>query len=243
MNKYFLKAANSLVRRFGAEITQIKPANFSMQSAVQRIAQHEMPIRSIIDIGASNGSWSMAAMKTFPEVSFLAIEPLTEREKALENVKQSHRNFDYVLCVAGDVDGQLATLNITDDLDGSSINGKNGSRQRKVPVKTIDAIVAEKNMRGPYLLKFDTHGYEVPILNGAKETMGETAIVIMDVYNFKFTAHTLKFHEMCLYMEQLGFSCYDIAEPMLRLYDKAFWQMDLLFCRNNSAIFSYSQYR
>ena len=243
MNKFFLKAANFLLMRYGAAIPQIKPDSFSMQASVQRILEHELPIRSVIDIGASNGIWSMAAMKTFPHASFLAIEPLAEREKELENFKQSHRNFDYALCAAGNVDGQQVTLNITDDLDGSTINGKNGSRERKVPVKTIDAIVAEKKLSGPFLLKFDTHGYEVPILNGAKETLEKTNIIIMEVYNFKFTEHALKFHEMCCHLEKLGFSCYDIADPMLRLYDKAFWQMDLLFCRNNSAIFSYSQYK
>ena len=99
-----------------------------------------------------------------------------------------------------------------------------------------------KNLNGPFLLKFDTHGYEVPILRGARKTLENTNVIIMEVYNFYITEHTLLFSEMCDYLSKLGFRCYDLAEPMLRLYDSSFWQVDLFFCRHDSPIFSYSQY-
>ena len=55
--------------------------------------------------------------------------------------------------------------------------------------------------------------------------------------------NALRFHEMCAKMENLGFRCYDIADPMLRDYDKSFWQVDLFFCRNNEKIFEYAYYK
>jgi hypothetical protein len=111
-----------------------------------------------------------------------------------------------------------------------------------VPVKTVDRIAAEKKLPGPFLVKLDTHGYEIPILRGAKETLKTTNVVIMEVYNFNFTDHAVRFPQMCLHMEDLGFRCYDLADPMLRLYDHAFWQLDIFFCRSDSKIFSHSQY-
>jgi hypothetical protein len=71
-------------------------------------------------------------------------------------------------------------------------------------------------------LKFDTHGYELPILKGARQTLNKTSLIIMEAYNFKISDHALRFHEMCAYMECLGFRCFDIADPMLRDYDKSF---------------------
>lgn len=215
---------------------------FDMSSAVQRIPTHNISVNSIIDIGASNGKWSMDTLKVFPVASYLAIEPLSEREEALEKLKIKHDNFDFALCVAGDADGQHVMLNVADDLDGSSVDAT-GKNIRKVPVRTIDSIISEKNMKEPFLLKFDTHGYEIAILNGAKDTLDKTNIIIMEVYNYKIEDHALRFHEMCSHMEKLGFRCYDIAGPMLRLYDKSFWQMDLLFCRKDSEIFVYNQYK
>jgi len=213
-----------------------------MPAAIRRIAEHEIPNRTIIDIGASSGSWSLKTMSAFPRASFLAIEPLRERQDALQRVKQKHDNFDYVLCVAGDKDRGEATLVVSEDLDGSTVDGA-GGKPRTVPTRTIDSIVAEKALTGPFLLKFDTHGYEIPILAGSKDTLAKTNVIIMEVYNFKITQHALRFPEMCSYMERLGFRCYDIAGPLLRLYDKAFWQMDICFARSDSSIFSYSQYK
>ena len=118
--------------------------------------------------------------------------------------------------------------------------GGSGGESRQVPVRTIDSLVSERDLQGPYLLKFDTHGYGIPILAGARNTLEETNVVIMEVYNFKITEHALRFHEMCFHMEGLGFRCFDLADPMLRLHDRSLWQMDLFFCREGSAIFSYS---
>jgi len=242
IKRTFLKITNCILTPFGAQIIKNTETQFTMLSAIERIIRHGIAVNSIIDVGASSGKWSLDAMRFFPNASFLAIEPLQERKEDLENVKQSYPNFDYVLCVAGEEDGQQVTLNVTDDLDGSTVSGSGGS-PRNVPVRTTDAVVFEKKLEGPFLLKFDTHGYEIPILLGSKNILKETNVVIMEVYNFKITEQALKFPEMCLYMEDLGFRCYDIADPMVRLYDKAFWQMDIFFCRADSSIFSYSQYK
>jgi FkbM family methyltransferase len=246
MRRRIVQAVNSLLTPFGARLVRTKgtlDVTFAMPAAIQRIAEHGIPIRSIIDIGASDGRWSLKAMSTFPRASFLAIEPLDERQDALQRVKQKHDNFDYVLCVAGDKDGGEATLVVSEDLDGSTVDGSQGGKPRIVPTRTIDSIVAEKALTGPFLLKFDTHGYETPILIGANNTLAKTNVIVMEVYNFKITDTALRFHEMCSHMGGLGFRCYDIAGPILRLYDNAFWQMDILFTRNDSKIFSYSQYK
>lgn len=240
--KFIINLINSALEIFGVKIVRISDTSFSMISAIQRIVEHDIPIENVIDIGASNGKWSINTMKIFPRACHLAIEPLHEHEMALENIKQKRNNFDYVLCVVGDVDGSQATINVSDDLDGSTIDGI-GGEPREVIVRTIDAIIYEKKLGGPFLLKFDTHGYEIPILNGAINTLEKTNIIIMEVYNFKITDRAERFHKMCSHMEKLGFRCYDIADPMLRICDKAFWQMDIFFCRSDSKIFSYSQYK
>lgn len=237
-----LSLANAVLRLFNAKIVKTQD-DFSMQSAIRRIAEHGITISTIIDIGASDGKWSLNTMKVFKNQSFLAIEPLRERFDALEYCKQYHRKFDYELCAAGESNDGYVTLNVqSDDIDGSTIDAT-GGEQRQVPVRTVDAIVAENNLEGPFLMKFDTHGYEVAILKGANNTLKNTNLIIMETYNFNITEHALLFYEMCSHMKKLGFRCYDIAAPMIRLYDKSFWQVDLFFCRIDSPIFSYSQYK
>ena len=238
MKRALFDLVNSLLRFFGVKLVRSIAGDFDMWAAVQRITKHKIPVNSIIDIGASNGSWSLRAMKFFPGASYLAIEPLQEQETALKKIAEKNQNFEYALCVAGDMDDQQVRLNVTDDLDGSSVDSM-GGESRDVPVRTLDKLISEKGLNGPFLLKFDTHGYEIPILSGANKTLKNTNIIIMEVYNFNITEHAERFHQMCVHMEELGFRCYDIASPVLRLHDQAFWQMDILFCRSDAKVFSH----
>lgn len=236
------KVLNWFLMPFGVKIVRNTHDQFLMSAGLERIVAHNIEVNHIIDIGASDGKWSTAALRVFSEARLQAIEPLAERETALKTLKQKQSRFDFELCVAGDTDVDQVILNVASDLDGSTVGGR-GGKERYVKQKTIDRIVSDKNLKGPFLLKFDTHGYEVPILDGAKETLLHTNVIIMEVYNFHITQSSLLFHEMCVHMEDLGFRCFDIVDPMLRKYDKAFWQMDIFFCRKDCQLFAHKEYK
>lgn len=216
-------------------------AQFTMQEAMQRLVAHNFPIRTVIDLGASDGRWSVETMKFLPKASYLGVDPLMEREAELKATKESHPNFDYVIAAAGRVDTTVS-LAVSEDLDGSTVGG-GGANQRQVDSLTLDTLIAKKGLSGPYLLKFDTHGFEEEILLGASKTLENTSVIIMEVYNFKISGYALRFHEICAKLETLGFRCYDMANPLLRAYDRTLWQMDMLFCRADHPIFSKNQYR
>ena len=101
----------------------------------------------------------------------------------------------------------------------------------------------ELGLPGPYLLKFDTHGFELPILNGAARTLAETEVIVMECYNFRIGPHALTFDEMCRHLGERGFRCIDLVEPMHRPRDDSFWQMDLVFVRQTRPEFAYTGYR
>lgn len=242
MKRRIIKVINLLLSFLDLGLIDRKAEDsFVMEAALKRLIGHDFKINSAVDIGAAKGMWSLSAMKFLPQASFLAIEPLEERLKPLERVKSSYANFDFVSVVAGENDGEIVTLNVSKDLDGSTVNGKHGI-SRQINCRTIDSLVAEKNLKGPFLIKFDTHGFERSILNGAKKTLENTTVIVMEVYNFKITESAMRFHETCSYLEEIGFRCFDMAEPMHRHFDKAFWQMDLFFARADSKMFTYNHY-
>lgn len=244
MKQKIVRLVNQCLTPLQAKLVSKRAGSFNMSEALQRVTHHQFPeIKTVIDIGASDGKWSLMAMKTFPRCQFLAIEPLQERQTSLENIKKKYPNFNYALCVAGNSDKETVYLNVSsDDLDGSTVNGLGGEK-RAIPERTLDSLVEEKSVPGSYLLKFDTHGYELPILEGAKSVLEQTSIIIMEVYNFNFVEHALRFPEMCFYMQNLGFRCYDMADPMARKHDDSLWQMDFFFCRDNAPLFEYKSYQ
>jgi FkbM family methyltransferase len=215
---------------------------FTAPEALQRIGAHGFPVASVIDIGASDGRWSRKAMVHFPQAKFLAVEPLAERSAALEELRREKPNFDFAIAAAGSGVVREVTLSVSPDLDGSTVDGR-GGEARRVRSATLDELVAEHRLPGPHLVKFDTHGFEDEILRGAEKTLAQTSVIIMEVYNFNISPHALRFPEMCGRIEALGFRCYDMADPLLRPYDRCLWQMDFYFCRADAAPFAHNDYR
>jgi FkbM family methyltransferase len=200
----------------------------SIRSALKRRLRRGLDIGTVIDIGASDGRWSFEACKFLPRADFFLIEAQDAHEKALRKVKARNSCFDYIICAAGSRDGEIY-FDASDLFGGLASEAPPEKNSVTVPVAAIDSLVRKKGLRPPFLLKLDTHGFEVPIFEGAKETLRQTSMIIVETYNFKLTSDSLRFHEMCTYLEARGFRCIDLCEPMHRPKDKAFWQMDLFF--------------
>ncbi|MDL1982909.1 MAG: FkbM family methyltransferase [Deltaproteobacteria bacterium] len=212
--------------------------------ALHRIAARGLSVESVLDVGASNGCWSLEAKKIWPKARYHLIEANSYHENELEQTMCRHSNFSYVLAAAGDSAGGTIHFDISDPFGGiASHNSHNGSNWIEVPITTIDIEVRKKQLPKPYLIKLDTHGFEVPIINGAKETLIDTNLLVIEAYNFDIAPECLKFYEMCSFMDRLGFRVIDISEPLWRIKDKAFWQMDMFFVQKNRLEFSYAHYR
>ena len=96
-------------------------------------------------------------------------------------------------------------------------------------MRVSSAEVARRSLSPPFLVKLDTHGFEVPILDGASRTLEETSLLVVEAYNFDLGPGALRFPDLCRLLEQRGFRCVDLADPMWRPRDGALWQLDLLF--------------
>ncbi|MEA3211229.1 MAG: hypothetical protein QOE70_4286 [Chthoniobacter sp.] len=214
----------------------------TMASALARARARGLEVRTVIDIGAARGRWTRKALPHFPNADFLLFEPLEERRPELEALRAEHPKVQFAIAAAGDRTGEAA-LTVASDLDGSGIYDTPSAHARTVPLTTLDATVRERHLRGPFLLKFDTHGFEVPILAGATECLRGTALIVMEVYNFQLTRQCLRFHEMCAHLETLGFRCADLADAGLRPKDGLFWQADFLFLPKASPLFEYPAFR
>lgn len=214
----------------------------SLHAALKRCKGRGLQVRTIIDVGASDGRWSLAARKSFPQAFCLLVEAQEDHRKSLEKVKARMSGFDFVIAAAGDRQGTVF-FDAEDLFGGLASLTPVGNRCISVPMVTIDGEVARRNLSPPYLLKLDTHGFELPILHGAKNTLAAASLVVIETYNFKLTHDSLKFHEMCSFMEKNGFSCIDLANPMYRPGDQAFWQVDLFFIPSNSTPFASNSYQ
>jgi len=209
---------------------------FTMSKALERLAKKGIPVGSVIDVGASNGMWSRACFPHFPESRYLLIEAQTLHEEGLDNFKKNHPGSDYVLKACGRDVGKIY-FDARDPFGGLAYPEKLRDDMIELPVTTIDHEVKTRNLPGPYLIKLDTHGVEVPILEGAAKTLEDASSLIIEVYNFEFVKESLKFYEMCSYLEKKGFRPVDLVDLMNRSSDDVFWQMDIVFLKSDHPLF------
>lgn len=213
----------------------------ALESALTRVVGRGMEVNTIIDVGASNGQWTQVVQPFFPKANCLLVEANPLHEKSLRQFKQKFAYADYVLAAAGDTTGEIY-FDASDPLGGLASHTPLSVPTITVPVTTIDTLVKQHGLRPPFLIKLDTHGFEVPILKGAEQALEQTNLLIVETYNFKLTSTSLKFHEICQLIGTWGFSPIDFCDPLWRARDNAFWQFDIFFVRDDRNEFKYNKY-
>lgn len=240
-------AANQLLRSAGLELVRVQktppaPSRWTMMAALHRAAALGLKPASLIDVGAAVGDWSRQARSVFPDAELLMIEPLIERREPLDRWASESTGIRIETGVAGASEGEI-NFTVTKDLDGSGVYGSDSAGdQRRVPQHTIDFLVQRHQLPGPYLLKLDTHGYEVPILDGAAATLANTDVLVVEAYGFRPSPTAIPYWELCSWLLMRGFRPADIVDPMGRKGDGLFWQADFVFLRADHSAFTRNTY-
>jgi FkbM family methyltransferase len=227
-------------RRFGYQIRRAD-RDRSMAAVLGRLAPRH-PIRTVIDVGASDGRWSLEAMKAYPQASYLLFEAQSAPHgDALRQLSASDPRVHAVLAAAGHRSGTIH-FDASDPWGGVASEEPTGAQDLEVPVTTIDREVDRLGLPPPYLLKLDTHGFEVPILEGASRTLERAAVLVIEAYNFQIRPEALRFDALCRYLDERGFRTVDLVDPLWRPLDGSLWQFDLVFVRSDAPEFESAAY-
>jgi FkbM family methyltransferase len=210
-------------------------------AALARLRRRNLKLGTVIDIGASDGRWTREVLPLFPTARFLCVEAQPAHEAKLKDFVSQHSQVEYALCAAGERVGETS-FDATDLLGGWVQNRPYGSKSITVPMSTVDQLVNERQLCEPFLIKLDTHGYEVPIITGAAATLQKTHALVVEVYNLPAGPPAVPFYEFCRWIASYGFRCIDMFDPLYRPLDAAFWQMDLLFLRDTRPEFQELSY-
>jgi FkbM family methyltransferase len=200
----------------------------STDRALARLARRGVEVGTVIDVGASNGMWSAVCEKHYPRANYLLVEAQETHRPALEEYCRRRPQAAFVLAAAGPRLGEI-WFDDSDPFGGLASERQTASMRRKVPVTTLDHEIATRKLAGPHLVKLDVHGFEVPILDGAVETLRHASLVVIECYLFRVAEGCLLFDEMVARMRSLGFGVLDASEPLWRARDGCLWQMDFFF--------------
>lgn len=223
--------------RFGLELRRKKDTErATMMQCLAGAVKNGLRAETVIDVGAAYGT--PALYELFLDARFILLEPLSEFAPALREIAAGLKHAECLVAAAASTPGKVI-LNVHPDLVGSSLyKEEEGTHvdglERTVPAVTLNDVCAERGTQPPYLIKIDTQGSELDVLDGADRIMAETEFIVMESSLFGFFKGGPQILDALLYMKERGFVLYDIFDLQYRPLDGAMAQVDLAFVREGS---------
>lgn len=214
---------------------------FSLASYIinSRLKKSNVEPKTIIDVGANIGQFSVAALKLFKQAKIISIEPDPEVAIKLKNNIRENSNTEVIVCAAGDKTGEVKFFRNKDSQVSSimeiGVIRKNLFPNSKVkaevnvPMNTLDSLFENRELQKPILLKLDVQGAELKVLNGSKNLLKNVKWIVIEVAFVNLYKGEPSFNELCKILKQYNFNFkkplnYHISPNRLEIIE-----MDALF--------------
>lgn len=186
------------------------------------IKRNLQAMKTVFDVGANVGEWSLLLNRLKPEVAIYSFEPVKETFKTLisnnfnENVKPQNCGLGSEV---GTTDffvyGQDSTLNSAHDRGVAELNKP---EVETVTIETVDHFCASNGIAVIDFLKIDTEGHEFAVLKGAAEFLKNHQIkMIQFEYGGTYIDSRVILKDVYGYLKQFGYEIYKIFPNHLEL--------------------------
>lgn len=241
------KLVQSSLKKFGLRL--VRDGNLAQASApapsygldcffsvLKRFGFHP---KHIIDIGANRGSWTRKALLYFPDAQYTLVEPQDHLKVHIQDLLDRDCKITWINAGAADKSGTLPfTISYRDDSSSfvpAPVDA--GSWQISVPVKTLNEIVSEASAPLPEMVKIDAEGFDLKVLAGASDLLGETEIFFVEVTIFSF-GYENTIVNVVRRMDEVGYHVVDITDFNRSPKFGVLWLCELAFLRNASPLFA-----
>jgi FkbM family methyltransferase len=148
--------------------------------------------KTIFDIGANTGLYSIVSSLSNPKAEIFAFEPYQANVERLRSNLELNKaaNVNIIPAALGDEEKEI-TLSVPSDksvsdtssaVPGFSVSTYGGHKKWttiSVPQTTIDRFAALKGLENIDLVKIDVEGYEIPVLKGGLESIRRCRPIIL----------------------------------------------------------------
>ena len=208
---------------------------FNREKVLKLLVDSNSP--TILDVGANNGSSLVEFKKWWPNSKVHCFEPQSECWDELDDLSNEFTNVHINKFALGNKNDEskefyshdlntgisgFNKINIEskDSIDLSKLSNDSKSlenhkktinHKRNVQVKRLDEYIKnDKNINQIDLLKIDTQGYELEILEGLGTELNNVRILITELMFYDYYEKSLSFYELESILRPFNFSLYDI---------------------------------
>jgi FkbM family methyltransferase len=171
-----LKAAKRLAAVFGLHATRRSSVPFGCDKFAD-IAALLPDLSLALDVGANYGQTVEEMREYFPSARIISFEPVPAIFEALKAATGHDRHVECIPCAVG-AEAGMARMTALEHTGRNTLNvsARPNEPMIDIPVIALDQFCAERGIAEIDLLKIDTEGYEVSVLNGALGLLKSGAI-------------------------------------------------------------------
>lgn len=189
--------------------------------------------RHLLDVGAYHGEWAQVCLDVWPNTSVLCIEPQQAPQAALKVF--ARENAPRVVVKQGLLgDADRVSVPFADTGTGSSVLTSQQSSSTRAMWR-IDTLIDE-GLEPPDFVKIDVQGYELKVLAGFERHLKYCDLLQIELSLLPIVPGGPLLHEVVAYLKNRGFVMFDVDELIRAPSDGAVWQLDALFCREDSPL-------
>ena len=215
---------------------------FYNQPIIECILLHASEHSTFIDIGAHVGVITTAVADRF--IRCVAVEPSPANLEFLRRSVSARgwENCKVVPSALGEREGS-ATLYLSESNtgDNSLVRRDELSKSIKVPVTTLDRLVEQSGVVGPFLIKIDVQGCELIVLRGARRTLAGECTVVSEFWPWGLKSAGHGADQYLEFMSSQGYAAHELngrsipqskLDRLCQLGDHSrFVTVDLLFMK------------
>ncbi|MBN1289992.1 MAG: FkbM family methyltransferase [Actinobacteria bacterium] len=134
--------------------------------------------KTVVDIGANVGFFSLLCRELFPGSTIHAVEPVKEIYDCLEKNTEGDDGTVLHNIAVSDSEGTVRMFFDRENVQESHIDSEG---EVLVTSKTLDTLKRENGIGTIDVLKIDTETFEAHVLRGAKETLKDTRYLFIEI--------------------------------------------------------------
>lgn len=158
------------------------------QSQRRMLGIQDLPVRTVLDIGANVGKTAKAFRRRFPEARIHCVEPLPECCRQIERWAKGQQGMVVVYNLALGAQETRASMFRDRSCSGGSTllrpaDGVEAARHEElsVAVTTLDALARQISLTDDLLVKIDVEGLDLEVIRGGPRTISRAEAVIVEV--------------------------------------------------------------